>query len=273
MRVAARLAYWGPAYHGYARQPSVDTVEGDLVRALTRIRAIHDLASARLAAASRTDRGVSALANVVAFDTSFPHGKLSQATNGRMHDAWLWTSMPVPEGFNPRRALLRRYRYHLPRDVSMEKVREAAELFQGDHDFASFTVDRLHGRLTIDRIRVRRDPWFVVVDFEAKRFARGLLRRVAGAIEAYARGGVDKTALRDALMGGSLRTSPASPEGLFLLDVDCGLTWPAASERLAKAIRTRLRVAALAHRFATELVEGISRSDARTPSARKRRTY
>ncbi len=256
MRVAARLAYWGPAYHGYARQPDVVTVEGDLVRALTRIHAIRDPASARLAVASRTDRGVSALANVVAFDTSFPHGKLSDATNGRMHDAWLWACIPVPEMFNPRRVLLRRYRYHLPRDVSVEKVREAAEMFQGDHDFASFTVGRVHGRLRIDRVRVRRDPWFVVVDFEAERFARGLLRRIAGAIEAYARGGFDKTELRDALAGGPLRTSPAIPEGLFLLDVDCGLAWPPASERLAKSIRSWLRAATLTHRFAMEMAKG-----------------
>ena len=254
MRVAARLAYWGPAYHGYARQADVDTVEGDLVRALTRIRAIRDPASARLAVASRTDRGVSAVANVVAFDTSFPHGKLSQAMNGRMHDAWLWTCIPVPEVFNPRRALSRRYRYHLPRDVSTEKVRKAAAMFQGDHDFASFTVGRLHGRLRIDRIRVRRDPWFVVVDFEAKRFARGLLRRIAGAIDAYARGEFDETELRAALAGGPLRTSPAIPEGLFLLDVDCGLAWPPAPERLVKAVRSWLQAAALTHRFATEMV-------------------
>lgn len=89
MRVAARLAYWGPAYHGYARQPDVDTVEADLIQALRRIRAIRDPASARLAVASRTDRGVSAVANVVAFDTAIPWARLPSATAGRMHDAWL----------------------------------------------------------------------------------------------------------------------------------------------------------------------------------------
>lgn len=263
MRVAARLAYWGPAYHGYARQPDVDTVEGDLVRALRRIRAIRDPVSGRLAVASRTDRGVSATANVVAFDSALPPAKLPQATLGRMHDAWLWAGVPVDEGFNPRHAFLRKYRYHFSEDVSVPRLREAAGLLEGEHDFSSFTVGRIGGRLKIDRIRIARDRPFTVVDFESQRFARGLVRRLAGAMDAYARADLTKADLRDALRGGIVGAAPAPAEGLFLLDVDCRLAWPSPSDRIARAALDRLRATRLAQRFAREIVGRVLPSDGR----------
>ena len=265
MRVAARLGYWGPAYHGYARQPDVDTVEGDLIRALRRIRAISDPTSARLAVASRTDRGVSALANVVAFDTAISPRNLPQATLGTMHDAWLWASVPVQDTLNPRHARLRHYRYHFRRDLTMKGLREAAEFFEGEHDFTSFTVGRVAGPLKIDKIQVRRDPLFIVADFQAERFARGLVRRIAGAMEAYARHKLTKADLRGALQGHRLRTPPADPEGLFLLDVDCGLIWPPAPERVGEVIRQRVRAATLAHRFAMEMAKHAGGNGASTP--------
>lgn len=253
MRVAARLAYWGPAYHGYARQPSVDTVEGDLVQALLHVRAIRDPRSARLAVASRTDRGVSAVANVVAFDSFRSPAVLLRAVSGRMHHAWLWSCVPAEDTFNPRQARKRTYRYHFPRDVSVPRLREAARILQGHHDFASFTVERLRTTLTIDRIRVRRDPSFVLADFEAARFARGLVRRLAAAMEAYAREERSGALLRRAVAGDPFPVRPASPDGLFLLDVDCGFRWPHTSALVEASIRDRLRAVTLAHRF----VEGL----------------
>jgi tRNA pseudouridine38-40 synthase len=257
VRVAARLAYWGPAYHGYARQPNVETVEGDLIRALMHVRAIRDSGTARLVIASRTDRGVSAVGNVVAFDSSLHPLKLPEAASGRMHHAWLLSSVRAEETFNPRHARRRTYRYHFPRDVPAQRLREAARVFEGDHDFTNFTVDRVAARLTIDRIRIRRDSSFVLVDFEAERFARGLVRRVAGAMEAYARGEVAVSDLRGALAGDPVQAPPASPEGLFLLDVDCGIPWRPSPERIVAAVRDHLRGAAIAHRFAESLTRQV----------------
>jgi len=261
LRVAARLAYWGPAYHGYARQPDVDTVEGDLIRALRRGRAISDPRSARLAVASRTDRGVSALANVIAFDTSVPPERMCRVVHGRMHDAWLWACAPVADDFNPRHARMRRYRYHFRGDASVRGLQRAARLFQGEHDFASFTVERVGGRLRIDRIRVHRDGPFVLADFEAERFARGLIRRVAGSMDAYSRAEVTEAALHNALHGEPLRAAPAPPEGLFLLDVDCGIVWPPPSLHVAEALSQRALGATLAQRFAEQLA-----AELRSPS-------
>jgi tRNA U38,U39,U40 pseudouridine synthase TruA len=166
---------------------------------------------------------------------------------------------------------MRRYGYHFSGETSMKGLREAAGLFRGEHDFASFTVERVGGRLRIDRIRVRREGPFVLADFEAERFARGLVRRIAGAMESYAGGETTEAQLREALRGGPIRVAPAAPEGLFLLDVDCGIKWPPTPEHVAETMSKRARATALARRFAEQL-GAETRGGITVPRNRGRRT-
>lgn len=65
-KVALRLAYHGHIYDGLAKQvETANTVEGVLVEALTRLRLIPLTGPADFARCGRTDKGVSALGNVV----------------------------------------------------------------------------------------------------------------------------------------------------------------------------------------------------------------
>ena len=54
------LAYRGTAFHGFARQPGVRTVAGDLAEALSRIARLSELPM--IVCAGRTDAGVHATA-------------------------------------------------------------------------------------------------------------------------------------------------------------------------------------------------------------------
>src|SRR6056297_1923774 len=63
---AFRVAYDGRPYHGFQRQPDVPTVENTLFDALAAL-GVADGKPAGYAAAGRTDAGVSALAQTVAF--------------------------------------------------------------------------------------------------------------------------------------------------------------------------------------------------------------
>ena len=56
---------------GSQRQPDLPTVESEVISALTQIGAISTIDESRFGFASRTDKGVSALGHVVAFDTEF----------------------------------------------------------------------------------------------------------------------------------------------------------------------------------------------------------
>src|SRR5213594_4061523 len=83
VRIAMKIAYDGTVFHGQARQPGLRTVEGEVIHALVRAPAIRDVRTARFESASRTDRGVSALGNVVAFDTGLPPRAAVRAFNAK----------------------------------------------------------------------------------------------------------------------------------------------------------------------------------------------
>ncbi len=65
--VALRIAYIGTAYQGFAWQDSTpDTVEGRLIEALLKVCLISDRKACGLSRGGRTDKGVSALGQVIA---------------------------------------------------------------------------------------------------------------------------------------------------------------------------------------------------------------
>ncbi|MFC6730557.1 tRNA pseudouridine(38-40) synthase TruA, partial [Natronoarchaeum mannanilyticum] len=66
---AYRIAYDGQPYRGFQRQPDVPTVEGEILDALDALSVLDDREVPEgYAAAGRTDAGVSALAQTVAFE-------------------------------------------------------------------------------------------------------------------------------------------------------------------------------------------------------------
>ena len=112
---AYRIAYDGQPYHGFQRQPDVPTVEDALLSAL---RALDVLEAGGdtppgYAAAGRTDAGVSALAQTVAFEAS---DWLSQAAlNSELPESVsAWASAAVAPDFHAtHHASSREYTYFL----------------------------------------------------------------------------------------------------------------------------------------------------------------
>ena len=122
-RAAVKLAYEGKDFLGFQRQPHTRTVEDQVIAALVEIEAITDATSSRFKGASRTDAWVSALGNVVAFDTEFRKDRLLHALNAVSDGVYFYGIAEVPEGFTPRRASQRWYRYFLPlRDLDVSQV-------------------------------------------------------------------------------------------------------------------------------------------------------
>ena len=76
---AVMIAYDGREFTGSQRQPDKKTVEDECIRALKKVHAIESVKDSRFRAASRTDRGVSALCNVIVFETEFKKDQLLQA--------------------------------------------------------------------------------------------------------------------------------------------------------------------------------------------------
>ena len=220
MRLALKFGYDGSRFWGYQRQPDVRTVEGDIIKALTKTRIIRDVKSSNFRSASRTDRKVSAIGNVLALDTEFRIEEILQALNSKLEDVYFWGIAEVEDGFVPRHANQRWYRYHLPGHMDIDLLKEASSLFKGEHDFKRFCrkSERLTVR-TIDSIIVKKGRSFIYFDIKAQSFLWNMVRRIVSAAVKYADEEIPKKSIKDALAGGGKDMGLVPAQPLFLMDV------------------------------------------------------
>ncbi|WP_415379959.1 tRNA pseudouridine(38-40) synthase TruA [Halosimplex sp. TS25] len=234
---AYRVAYDGRPFHGFQRQPDVPTVEDAVFDALRELDALDDEASKPdgYAAAGRTDAGVSARAQTVAFEA--PDWLSPRAFNSELPaSVRAWASADVDSGFHATHdAESRTYRYHLyaPRDsdaaaVDERMIRDALDRLSGEHDFHNLTPDD-EGTIRDLSVAVERDADFLVVELAAGGFARQLVRRVVGLAVEVGRGESDPGkvdhVLGDGAVEGPEGVAPAAPYPLVLWDV----TYPGVS--------------------------------------------
>jgi tRNA pseudouridine38-40 synthase len=175
MRYALKFAYDGAAFEGYARQPEMNTVEGEVVKVMEDLSIIENAKANNFQSASRTDRGVSAAGNVIAINTDFEKDALVPALNSRLADVQFWALTRVDDDFNARHAQQRWYRYLLlkGRCPSTEAFEAAAQTFVGEHDFRSISKKDTGDEntvLTIDSIEVSELREFLIIDIKAQRF-------------------------------------------------------------------------------------------------------
>ncbi len=155
-RYGAILAYDGTAYQGFQRQPAPrPTIQAAVETALGMVCG----QPVGIVAAGRTDAGVHAVGQVIAFDAAWRHsaGELLRAVNSQLAtDIALRKVFPAP-GFHPRYdALWRQYVYRIGArvgrnpltaryewqlagvELDMVGMQAAAELCLGEQDFAAF---------------------------------------------------------------------------------------------------------------------------------------
>jgi len=134
--------------------------------------------------ASRTDAGVSALGNVAAFDTAFPPEGIVGAFNSTARDVVATGFAEAPEGFDPRHARSRWYRYLLSGDHELAALQEHAALFVGEHDFASFCREAGESVRVLNAVEVGASGSFTAVDVRAQGFLWNMVRRIVAALVA-----------------------------------------------------------------------------------------
>lgn len=223
MRFAFKIGYLPDGFEGFARQPGKVTVEGTLLSGLAKRKALP--LGGSIEASSRTDKGVGAIGNVIAISSN----SLSGAALGRILNAIdtriICTSYAeVAEGFNPRYARKRWYRYVLPiRGRDLGRLRTISQLFIGEHEFASFSRrdgDEKKTRRSIDSIKISRSGDCFHIDIVARSFLWGQVRKIVAAMEQVHDGKLTGERVMAALEGRSTLTPPMSPPGgLVLMDV------------------------------------------------------
>ena len=224
MKVAVKLGYVGQGYYGYQRQPGRLTVEGCVIQALKECGLVPDPEKSEFASAARTDRGVSALGQVIAFRLAGPAKAIVKRLNSKLPpDIFAWASAEVDEGFNPRtHARSKTYLYLFDNPgVGASALESISKMFLGEHDFAQFCRPSERATLrSIDEIRVQ-DGRPIRVYFRAKGFLWTQVRKIISAMELVATGDLEEGEVRDALAGRArLALAPAQPENLILWEIE-----------------------------------------------------
>jgi tRNA pseudouridine38-40 synthase len=237
--VLLEVAYDGTAFHGWASQRAARTVEDTLRGAVLAI----DPRAGDVRGASRTDAGVHADAQAVAFDTTLaipPRGWVLGLNQHLPDDVAVRVAHAVPSGLVPRFAAKgKRYRYRLlvdevrdpswrtrawrlP-DLDFSAVVREADAAVGTHDFASFrsaSDERPSTVRTLTRVDVERgaDARIVSVVVEGNAFMHNMVRILVGTMVDVGRGRLDPGAIARAISARDRRSAgtTAPAQGLVL---------------------------------------------------------
>lgn len=228
MRWLVRFGYDGRSFAGWARQPGLRTVEGEIDHGVTR----HGLPVSRapISVASRTDRGVSAVGNVLALTSTLDGPSLLRALNGLSTEIFFTHAAPVLEAFRIRGASRRTYRYFEPSPASRAGAWQAvARRLVGRIDVRSLSrglpTDRPQWR-TVESVRVTAASPGLQIEIQAPSYVWGMVRKMVGALREVEAGRLHPDRLSEALEGRERLTLPmAEPEPLVLWDVEFPLAW------------------------------------------------
>jgi tRNA pseudouridine38-40 synthase len=224
MRVALKLAYLGTDYHGFQTQPGVPTIEGKLMKALKETGAIKNPSKARYAAAGRTDKGVHALGQVIAFDTENIDAAMPRALNSSLSNIWVYAWARVDVDFNARMsAMEREYRYILwAKGLDISRIKDSLSVFLGRHDFRNFSHEEKEKSTTCDirKLSIQEQGHWIFIDMAASRFMLHMVRIIATALKLIGMCEKDKvwlTKMLDCSINDKLE--PLEAQGLILKKV------------------------------------------------------
>jgi tRNA pseudouridine38-40 synthase len=244
------VAYDGSDFSGFQRQSGQRTVQAELERAAGHM-AGHPV---QVKPASRTDAGVHALGQVVAFDSRRVIPARGWMLGLHAHlpdDIRVQSASLCTAGYNPRfDSLGKRYRYLIQlgeaknpllrhrawqlghRRVDPALMREAGQHLEGTHDFAAFRAADDHRESTVRTLwsvgvleGFADDPSLLAIVVHGNAFMKNMVRIIAGTLVAVGRGRFRPSDMLALLKPGANRThagDTAPAYGLTLLEVELG---------------------------------------------------
>ena len=236
------IEYDGTNYLGWQVQPKGPTLQGALEEKLALITGERP----RLTASGRTDAGVHALAQVAHFKTqsALQVASIQKALNSLLPaDITIKKVEEVEEGFHARKhakskvyeyrvlnrdlrsPFLRRFAWHIPQKLDLERMKEATHCLLGEHDFSAF---RSVGSPTRTAVRkVLKAEWkrgkdgLLRFEIEATGFLKQMVRAIVGTLVEVGRRRMTAQDFSGILASKDRRKAgPTAPaRGLFLREV------------------------------------------------------
>ena len=238
------LEYDGSAFHGFQRQPNRPSIQEALESAFLNLFGKPHKISA---ASGRTDAGVHAECQVVNFKcaSAMPLQQIQKALNAHLPDAIVVKAVEEAgkkfhARFNAksktyeyriwnsavRSPLLAAQAYHFPYPLNIMKMKQAAKVLTGKHDFRSFCttgkIKRENTVRTMRRIEIKKTHGHLIsIQFEADGFLYRMVRNLVGILLDVGRERMSLKALQGVLAARDTREAgqmvPAN--GLRLLAV------------------------------------------------------
>lgn len=202
-RWVAVVEYDGTQFQGWQiQQAGVRTVQGAVEQALTKVAN----SPVNIVCAGRTDAGVSAVGQVVHFDTAVARPAKAWLQGGNMYlpdDVNILWVRPAPLDFHARfSAVARTYRYsilnramrsarlrnqvtHWRYPLDAERMHQAAQYLLGENDFTSFRSTHCQANTPtrhVESVSVQRDGELIHVEITANAFLHHMVRNIVGVL-------------------------------------------------------------------------------------------
>lgn len=236
------MAYDGTLYHGWQRQKNGITVQEVLEKAVSDMFG----KETAITGCSRTDAGVHAKIYVCSFqgETSIPCEKIPFVLNTVLPpDIRAYKCEAMDENFNARfntvtkayeykilnapvaDPLLRNFAWHYPVKLDVEKMKKAAQIIVGKHDFASFCAagSKVKSTVrTVTELSVSVDGNLITVRAAADGFLYNMVRIIVGTLVYVGNGKLLVNEIEDLLHKKDRRLMgiTAPPQGLSLVEVN-----------------------------------------------------
>ena len=242
MRFKAIVSYDGTNFNGSQKQPNLRSVEKELESALAKMHK-HKV---KLVMCSRTDKGVHALGQVFHFDSDLkitPLG-VKRGLNGLLpDDIYIKDVSEVDEDFHARfsstskvylykinmgeyNPIETNYIYQLNRELDVEKMIAASNLFIGKHDFYNFCgyqEEKIKDYVrVIDYIKIVKDGEYLNIEIKGNGFIRYMVRMIVAILIEIGLNRKDNSFILERLDTQEKKRSnyKVSGSGLYLLRVN-----------------------------------------------------
>ena len=241
MNIKLNLQFDGTEYHGWQMQQNANTVQETVKNAIERCTKENIV----LIGCGRTDAGVHAENYVCNFHTNstIPPDRYPLALNPILpHDIVCLSSETVSPEFNANRSakskryvyrilnreipdvVLRRYAWNYKLSLDVDKMREAAKYFVGEHDFIGFASSGFTVKTTVRTIYsldIIRTGDIITIDIHGNGFLYNMVRIITGTLLSVGRGKIAPEKIPDIIASKNRKragiTAPA--QGLWLKEV------------------------------------------------------
>jgi len=238
------VQYDGAEYSGWQIQPDRQTVQEEIQIVLEKVYTM----PCRIEGSGRTDSGVHSLGQVFSFreprESSFTTESFPKALNSLLRGGIKITRVEEASDdfharfsavgktyiylieqsrhFNP---FLRKYSWNRRYDFDLDKARQALQLFEGEHDFASYAVKSMNPKQTTVRtiFKASLEEWngMILLRFTGSGFLYKMVRSLTGQIVETACGLSDLNKIERLLQAKDrFKVAQVAPaKGLFQVEV------------------------------------------------------